>query len=134
MADHPSDVATAWFNLSLDLVEQTAGFTPPVVSRAVGYLGVALYETLQAGMPGHPSLDGRLNDYHSPRLLRSRYIHWGAAANRALATMIRRLFPTTSTANLARIDQLEDELFKSFAQTHSSGKLRGACARNDSHG
>src|SRR5436309_1089209 len=60
-ADYSSAVASAWFNLQLQLVQQTPGFTPPVAARAFGYSGVALYEAVVPGMPGYETLAGQLN-------------------------------------------------------------------------
>jgi hypothetical protein len=35
-----ADVALAWADLSLRLVQSTPGFTPPVASRAFAYMGM----------------------------------------------------------------------------------------------
>ena len=109
-AAHDADVATAWFDLSLKLVRETPGFSPPVAARAFGYLGVALYETVRPGMPGYHSLAGQLNELDQlPRTYRWARYHWPAAANTALASTMRMLFPTASAENLAAIDALEAE-------------------------
>ena len=55
-------VATAWSDLLLELVRSSPGFTPPVASRAMGYLGVTLWEAVAPGIPGAQSLAGRLNE------------------------------------------------------------------------
>src|SRR5918994_7327467 len=57
-----AEVPAAWFELALDLVRTTPGFTPPVASRALGYAGVTLYEALASGRHGGASLAGRLNE------------------------------------------------------------------------
>jgi hypothetical protein len=48
-----AQVPTAWFDLALRLVRTTAGFTPPVASRAFAYAGITLYEAIVPGMPGY---------------------------------------------------------------------------------
>ena len=53
-----AEVPTAWFELALDLVRTTPGYSPPVASRALGYAGVTLYESLLPGMDGFRSLAG----------------------------------------------------------------------------
>jgi hypothetical protein len=63
---YPADVARDWFHLALKLVEETPGFSPPVASRAFGYMGVTLYEALVPGMPGYHSLAGQLNGLSRP--------------------------------------------------------------------
>ncbi len=44
-------VLTAWFDLILELIRQTPGFSPPVASRALGYAGVTAYEAVVPGIP-----------------------------------------------------------------------------------
>jgi len=112
---YDAGVAVRWFDLSLDLVRETPGFTPPVASRAFAYLGVALYETVQPGLPGYRSLTGQLNELASvPRVNWWAGYHWPSAANAALASLTRHLFPTASPANLTAVDALEEELAESF--------------------
>jgi hypothetical protein len=64
-----SNVATEWFNLDLQLVQQTPGFSPPVASRALAYLGLTLYESVQSGIPSGTSLAGQLNELQSLPLI-----------------------------------------------------------------
>lgn len=113
--DFSSELATTWFDLQLKLIRETAGFTPPVASRALGYSGVALYESVVAGMPGNNSLGGQLNGLTSlPQPEPDVDYHWGAAANSALATMLRRLYPTAALENKAAIVALEGRYAAQF--------------------
>ena len=65
-AAYESDVALSWFDLVLDLLRTTPGFSPPVASRAIGYAGVALHEAVAPGLPGRSPLAGRLNGLTAP--------------------------------------------------------------------
>ncbi len=110
-SDYSANVATEWFNLVLQLVQQTPGFSPPVASRALGYLGLTLYESVVPGMPGHRSLAGQLNELSSlPWAQPDEVLHWPTVANAALATMTRMMVPTASAENKAKIDLLERTL------------------------
>ena len=110
-AAYSASVATEWFQLALLLTQQTPGFSPPVASRALGYLGLALYESVLPGMPANLSLAGQLNELSSlPWAQPDEPLHWPTAANAALATMTRMMFPTSSAENKARIDLLERSL------------------------
>ncbi len=113
---HDAGVALNWFDLALDLVRTTPGFSPPVASRAFAYLGISLYESVVPGMPGYRSLD-RLHPALDlpPRTGQQSRFYWPAAANAALAAAARGLFPTTSATNLAAIDDLENALSASPA-------------------
>jgi PAP2 superfamily len=104
-------VATDWFELNLLLAQQTPGFSPPVVARALGYLGLTLYEAVVPGMPAHRSLAGQLNELSSlPWAQPDEVLHWPTVANAALATMSRMMFPNASAENKGRIDLLERSL------------------------
>jgi len=109
MADQfDAEVPTAWFDLSLLLVQQTAGFSPPVASRAFAYAGVALYEALVPGMADHRSLAGQLNGLPElPRAGKNRVYHWPTVANSSLAAILRSLFPTAPAEGRAGIDSME---------------------------
>ena len=108
-------VATRWFALALDLVRETPGFTPPVASRAFGYLGVTLYEAVAPGMDGYVSLAGQLNGLKPlPAPDPNESYHWPSVANSALAETSRRLFADASPEAQGKIDVLEATLARRF--------------------
>jgi hypothetical protein len=108
---YSASVATEWFQLALVLVQQTPGFSPPVASRALGYLGLTAYESVLPGMPQNSSLAGQLNELSSlPWAQPDEPLHWPTVANAALATMTRMMFGNASVENKARIDALERSL------------------------
>ncbi len=107
-SDFSAAVATDWFELALNLAQQTPGFSAPVAARAFGYLGVTLYESTLPGVPGQQSLAGQLNELSSlPWAQPDEPLHWPTVANAALALMTRMMFPQASAENKARIDLLE---------------------------
>ncbi len=118
-AEYSAEVATRWYDLQLELIMETPGFTPPVASRALGYAGVALYEAVVGGMPDYQSLAGRLNDLNSlPQPQAGAAYHWAAAANSAQAALLRHLYPTATAENQAAIEALEhefDQLYRAEA-------------------
>ncbi len=110
-AAYSAAVATEWFQLALQLIQQTPGNSPPVASRTLAYLGLSLYESVLPGMPRHASLAGHLNELDSlPWAQPDEPLHWPSVANAALATMTRMMFPNASAENKARIDLLERNL------------------------
>ena len=128
-ASYEAGIATAWFRLALQLVQQTPGFSPPVTSRAFGYLGVALYEALLPGMPGFQSLAGQLNALPALPPPNDHAYHWPSVANAALAASTRALFPTASDANQAAINALETRFASSLADGLPPGIVRRSGAR-----
>ncbi|MEN9984079.1 MAG: hypothetical protein RI918_2048 [Pseudomonadota bacterium] len=110
-------VATEWTSLALSLTQQTPGFSPPVASRAFGYLGLALYESIVPGMPGYTSLAGQLNELNSlPVAQPDEPLHWPTVANASMATMTRMMFSNATPENKGRIDQLERLLPLKYGQ------------------
>src|SRR5918999_4630705 len=102
------DVATTWFDQALELVKQTAGFSPPVASRVFGYSGLALYEALVPGMEGYRSLGGVLPS--SPILAaagRNEAYDWPTVANATLASILRNFFASAPAEQLAALNARE---------------------------
>lgn len=60
----PAQVIHSWYRLVLELVRHTATMSPPVASRAFGYLGVVVFQALAA--PGSRSLAGQLTGLTPP--------------------------------------------------------------------
>jgi hypothetical protein len=113
--DYSNEVATAWFNLQLQLIPTTQGFTPPVASRALGYSGLALYESVVNGMPDYQSLTGVLNEFKTiPKIESSKTYHWVLCANAAQATIIKSLYAKISKANVIRIDSLREAFERKY--------------------
>ncbi|MGH3132845.1 MAG: vanadium-dependent haloperoxidase, partial [Gaiellaceae bacterium] len=107
-SEFDAEVATAWFDQSLALVQVAAGFSPPVASRMFGYAGIALYQALQPGMDGFRSLAGVLPGLGTPPAAgRNGAYDWPTVANAALASVLRGLFPP---AQSSAVDALESRL------------------------
>jgi hypothetical protein len=108
-----NSVATAWFDLVINLGKESTGFSPPVVARALGYTGITLYESVVAGMPNNYSLSGQLSGLSNLPTASGSY-HWGVVANSALASITRSLFGRATTDQLTRISDLEQNYNTQF--------------------
>lgn len=123
-SSYSAGVASDWFSLALELTQQTPGFSAPVASRALAYLGLALYESVVPGMPDHVSLAGQLNELDSlPWAQPDEALHWPTAANAALATMTRMMYSSASAENKARIDLLERNMALKYARDFDPATL-----------
>jgi hypothetical protein len=91
---YPADVAVAWFELMYDRVKAD-GVSPVVASRRYGIAGVALYESIVPGMPGHASLGGQLNQLapFTPPAQGTQF-NWPTVANAALGRALELMFTT----------------------------------------
>jgi hypothetical protein len=98
-----------WFDLLLELIRRTPGYSPPVAARALGYAGVTLYEALVPGMPGYRSLAGVLNGLAGlPVTGRRAAFHWPTVASAALGEVCRGLFAAAPADLRAGIAALEE--------------------------
>lgn len=110
-SDFAAEVAVSWFDLELQFIRDTSGFTPPVASRALGYLGVTVYEAVVNGMPEYQSLAGELNGMPAmPQIDKGKQYSWPLVANSALAEVTRSLFSHTANTNKEKIAALENRL------------------------
>jgi hypothetical protein len=102
-----SEVVTSWLTMQLKIA-QVMPASPPVTARRWAYSGVALWESLQPGLPGYQSIAPQLNGLSAlPQPSGSLTYYFPASANAALAAMNRVIHPGISAATLARIDSLE---------------------------
>lgn len=124
-------VATAWSDLLLELVRLSPGFTPPVAARAMGYLGVTLWEAVAPGTPGAQSLHGQLNAMPAlPQPEPGAAYDWRLVANSAAAGMLRRLFADAGAPQRMAIDGLETSL----RIRHAAGLPGAVVRRSIAHG
>lgn len=118
VAGDGAEVPRNYYELSLAFTKRTAGFTPPVQARAYAYMGLALYEALVGGMPGHRSIARQLNGIGAlPQPTGTPY-HWPLVANAALAEVMRGLWGgSTNRAadNIADLDALEAAVVVHYA-------------------
>ncbi|GAA4416418.1 hypothetical protein GCM10023187_47820 [Nibrella viscosa] len=110
-----AEVALKWSDLHLKLIQTSAGFTPPVAARTIGYAGVALYEAVVPGMPNNRSLAGQLQGLSQlPQPESDKIYNWALSANATQAAILRNLFANTSAVNKTRIDSLEKALLTQY--------------------
>jgi len=117
-ADFDPGVPVAYYQHSLRFSKATAGFTPPVQARAFGYMGLALYEAIIAGMPDHRSVASQLNGIGALPEANGIPYNWALAANAALAEVMRGLWgdqTNLAAANIADLNRLEDSLASVYA-------------------
>lgn len=118
--DYDPAVPVAYYQLSLTFARRTAGITPPVQARAFGYMGVALYEAVVAGMPDHRSIASQLNGIGPLPDPEGIPYNWPLAANAAMAEVMRGLWgdqTNRAADNIADINSLE----ASFASQYAVG-------------
>jgi hypothetical protein len=108
-----AQVAHDWNDMFRSLTKKTTGFTPPVASRALGYAGVTLYETVVPGMPNFQSLQGQLTQMpEMPKTDPTLEYNWAIAANFAMGYVARNFYPTMPADQVLVVQNLEDASFE----------------------
>jgi hypothetical protein len=106
--DYNSEIACRWFDEFRALTKVCPGFSPPVASRAFGYAGVALYESVVPGMPVHRSLKGHLNGLVSlPEVDPRKEYHWPSVVNAAMAETALLFYANMPPASYTQVVDLE---------------------------
>jgi hypothetical protein len=91
-------VAHAHVGAALRIIETTPGFTPPVASRFLAYLGTALYAAVAPGMPGYHPLVGLVSEFPAVPETPHGGVHWPTVANHAIGTALVSMVPVSSPA------------------------------------
>ncbi len=105
---YDSQVAQDWFTRELYLIKNGTGFSPPVASRALGYSGLALYESLVGGMPNRQSLESQLSGLTVTDAAPGTTYHWPTVANNCMAAIVDSLWGNASAVLKDSIHVLRD--------------------------
>ena len=114
-----ADVATEWAKMTLFILKNTPKGTPTYNSRALGYMGLTMYESVVNGTSNKQSLLRQLSDFNRLPGIPSKKINWILAMNAGQAYMLKHLFEYTSKANTAKIDSFELYIYNVQAETSS---------------
>ena len=110
-----SEVAVAWADMTLYVTQHTPSNSPTYASRALGYIGVTMYESVVHGYPDHSSLAGQLNGLHDlPKPDLQKKYNWVLALNAGQASILKKIYNQTSDKNKALIDSVENLIFNQY--------------------
>ncbi len=108
---YSADVANAWMKMQLQIMKTATGIPNVAFSRPFAYSAITLYESVLPGMPSYITLSGQLNAMPSmPGTICNLEYRWDCSANAAMASILKKMYPTTSAANVFSIDSLETVL------------------------
>jgi PAP2 superfamily len=109
------EVANEWARMTIHLTKNTPGNTPTNASRALGYIGLTMYESIVKGYPNSLSVSPQLNElkldinYDSTKTY-----NWIISLNAGQAEILRNIYNQTSDANKLKIDSLENVIYQSI--------------------
>jgi hypothetical protein len=120
-----------WYRLILELVRHTPTYSPPVASRAFGYLGVTAYEALASGDRTLTTLAGQLNGLTPvpPRESGASYDE-AVVMQAALSTVAVELFGNTGPTGQRALKRMTEKLSAEV----SAGLAPNLVARSEAYG
>ncbi len=129
LAGDGRDVMLQWYKLVMELVRHTPTYSPPVASRAFGYLGVTGYEVIAATQPNLHSLAGQLNDL-TPMPEPRGEMDQALVMHAALAQAVRGFFGNTGPSGQQAMDRMDAALSEQIA----TGVPGDVVARSEAYG
>lgn len=108
-SDYSGDILHDYFGNQLEMIQITEGFSPPVVSRALGYSGLTAYEAAVHGIPDRESFVGvlpQLNFLPEPEI--GETLHWGIVTNEAMYNVTISLYSNASSDLMLSLTELRD--------------------------
>ena len=113
------DVALKWANMSLFITQYTPANSPTYASRAFGYIGLTMYESIVNGYESHNSLADQLNGLDElPQTEEGKSYDWVLSLNAAHAAILKNIYMQTSDGNKLTIDSLENAIYNHFKIKH----------------
>ena len=107
----PQTILRSWYELSLELVRHTPTYSPPVASRALGYLGVTAFEAVASGSGELQSLAGQLNGLQPvPQRATGQTYDEAVVVQAAMAAAVKNLFSNTGPSGQHAMASLEEKL------------------------
>jgi hypothetical protein len=117
VSEFSGEVPLAWNKLFLDLERFTPGYRPPISARTSGYVGLAAYESVQAGMrEKYNSFGNYFPGLELPVLDEELGYHWPTVLTATYERMFELMFPTAPSEHLFRVIQLRNEFYLRFKQ------------------
>ena len=111
------DVAMEWANMTLFITRYTPSNSPTFASRAFGYIGLTMYESIVPGFEESNSMNGQLKGLESlPKIDPSKDYNWALSLNAGQSEILKKIYVQTSDENIQKIDSLEQVVFNQFQQ------------------
>lgn len=109
--------ALKWGQTTLVVLHQLPFGTPTFNSRALGYIGLTMYESVVAGSTEYKSIIPQLNMAPTmPILAKSDKIDFTIAMNAGQAYIIKNILTTASVQKKMVVDSLEADILKEYSK------------------
>ena len=132
--EYSSKVIQDWNDLYIEIDRYAKGYRPCPTTAARGYIGLATYEAIIAGMPEHRTLQHHFG-VDIPAVYRDQEYHWPTVVNTVQANLMRRFFPHVDQELIDKINLTEKRFNAEFTNEISEdvftrSKLHGDAVAN----
>ncbi len=111
------EVPMRWSDMTLYVTKNTPANSPTFASRALGYIGLTMYESVVDGYANYKTLAGQLNQLSRlPVIEKNKKYNWILSLNAGQAFILKSLYIQTSDENKKKIDSLESEIQDYFSK------------------
>ena len=108
LAQQGADIAHRYMQFALEKTPKAEGFEPPIAARAYGYLGLCLYESVQASLENSQSFSGSVqSNLRIPVAELGADYDYELVANAALSELIPKLFFHLRQSDLDSLASIE---------------------------
>jgi membrane-associated phospholipid phosphatase len=122
--DFDSKVVQDWQDLFLQIERYATVYRPCPAARMLGYVGLANYEAVVAGMPEYQSIATRYPNLQIPQVEQGKEYHWPTVVNSVYAALFKKFFANVRTSDLLKIASLESSINTEFSSTVQSDVIR----------
>lgn len=110
-----ADIATQWADMTLYTIRYSAFNSPTYSSRSLGYMGLAMYESVVHGDSSYHSMDGQLEGLSIPAPDEGLKYDWVLSLNAAQDTLLKLLYPYPANSHRfihERITALHKDIYE----------------------
>lgn len=122
--DTPGEVLHKWAEMTLYITKNTPANSPTFASRAIGYIGLTMYESVVPGFPDYQSVADQLSGSLTMPVATELPYDWVIALNAGQAQIIRSIYIQTSDSNKLKIDSLEQAVLKMYAAAQDRNLIK----------
>jgi len=94
--EYTYNVVQEWNTIWMETERYASGYRPCPAASALGYVGLAAYESCVDGMPEYQSIASRYNGLNIPKSFANQEYHWPTVVNAVNYYFYQRLFPSVT--------------------------------------
>jgi PAP2 superfamily len=106
-----ADVAILWGKMTLKFMNKYPGNSPVYASRALGYFGLTMYESVVNGSNKYKSIANQLNNLGPlPIPEKNKKYNWVLALNAGQSFLVKNIYDNADKSRIESIDSLENAI------------------------